>query len=98
MPLRSRVVGAGKGSEKPADRTLKVAPYGYCLIEGKLVVDPKEHAIVQMIERSWHKGMSHRAIAKQLNGLKLKPRRASSWSQTLVSSIIKRLSNQEKLP
>lgn len=92
-PLRSQVVDPKTKTKKPMDLSPKVAPYGYCLIDGKLVSDPKEQSIIQIIERHWRNGMSHRAITKKLNGQKFRPRRAKTWSQALVSSIIKRLQN-----
>jgi hypothetical protein len=81
---------------RPIDRSAKVAPYGRCLVNGKLVDDPKEQAVIQRIQRYRQLGMSHRSIARKLNSQKYKPRRAKTWSQTLVSSIIKRLSQPDQ--
>ena len=90
IQLRSQEVDEKKPRKKPVDRTKKVAPYGYCLVNGKLMVDPKEQSVIQRIDSYCREGLSHRAIARKLNRQKFKPRRADTWSQTLVSSILKR--------
>jgi hypothetical protein len=74
----------------PRKRSIKTAPYGYCLVNGKLFPDPKEQNILQLIISYWQQGLSHCAIAKLLNQKKIKPRKANEWSQPTIGFIIKR--------
>ena len=69
---------------------LRCAPYGNCLVNGKLVEDPREAAVIQLIMDWWQEGVSHCAIARRLNDQSIKPRRAAQWSQPTVGFIIKR--------
>jgi hypothetical protein len=71
-------------------RSIKTAPYGYCLVGGRLIEDPREMAIVQMMLAWWRGGQSLGAIARRLNSQKIKPRKASKWSQPTVGFIIQR--------
>lgn len=73
-----------------------VAPYGYCIIHGKLVEVPKEQQTVQLILRLRSKGKNLTAIAAHLNSHKVKPRTAKSWDHSIVRSIIKRHQATEK--
>jgi hypothetical protein len=61
-----------------------------------IVQDPKEQSAIRLIETYWQCGMGQRAIARKLNGQKIRPRRAKAWSQTLVASVIQRLSAIKK--
>lgn len=67
-----------------------VTPYGYCYLEGKLVMDTREHAIVLQIMNWWHAGKSVTAIAELLNQQKIRTRMDKKWSHSVVSAIIKR--------
>jgi hypothetical protein len=44
----------------------------------------------------WKNGMSFGAIARRLNSQKIKPRKASQWSQPTVGFIIQRQTGQLK--
>ena len=94
--LRSQVRDTKDGSSSRIDRSIKAAPYGQCLVNGRLIDDPREQAVIQWIMKYRQLGLSHRAIARKLNSRKFKPRRARYWSQTLVSSIIKRISQPNR--
>jgi hypothetical protein len=61
-------------------KSVKNAPYGYCLVGGLLVEDPREMAVVHEMLSWWKTGMSFGAIARRLNSQKIKPRKASQWS------------------
>jgi hypothetical protein len=67
-----------------------VAPYGYCVIHGKLVEVPKEQQTVHLILRLRSEGKSLTAIATHLNARKVKPRTAKKWDHSIVRSIIQR--------
>ncbi len=87
LRLHSNAQGNGLKGVKPASRN---APYGYCLVRGRLHEDPREMATVMDILKWWKQGMSHGAIARHLNSLKVPPRKAARWSQPTVGIIIKR--------
>ena len=76
--------------------SIRNALYGFCLVDGKLVSDPREMKVVQLILDWSQKGMSHGDIARKLNDKKLFPRKAKLWKQPLVSIIIKRHKEQNK--
>lgn len=82
--------------QRPKKMSRKTAPYGFCLINGQLVEDPKEMAIIQVIKDLWRSGMSQMAICRELNNRGLKPRIAGKWSQPTVRLIIERYKNIEK--
>jgi hypothetical protein len=69
-------------------------PYGFTYLDGKLVLDPKEHLIVRKIMSLWHRGMSMRAIALELTAKKITNRKGTKWHHGVISSIIK---HQKKL-
>lgn len=69
---------------------IRNAPYGYSLVKGRLFEDPKEMSVVQDILKWWRQGMSHCAIARRLNDQKVKPRKATNWSQPTIGFIIER--------
>ena len=74
----------------PSRISIRTAPYGYCVVEGRLVEDPKEASVVRLILEWWRQGMSHCAITRRLNDQRIKPRKAAKWSQPTVGFIIKR--------
>jgi len=80
----------------PRKRSIKTAPYGYCLVAGQLYPDPREQVVLQLIIKWWQEGFSHCAITKSLNKKNIKPRKAKEWSQPTVGFIIKR--HQENNP
>lgn len=75
---------------RPARMSIRTAPYGYCLVNGKREVDPKEASVVRLMMKWWEQGMSYCAIARRLNEQNIKPRKAAQWSQPTVGFIIQR--------
>lgn len=73
--------------------SVRSAPYGYCLVNGILVEDPREMAVVKLMVKWWTQGMSIGAIARKLNAQKVKPRKAATWSQPTVGFILQRQPN-----
>jgi hypothetical protein len=68
-------------------------PYGYALVGGRLVEDPKEQQIVRRILALWNSGKTFHAIAETLNRQKIRPRTARTWKYATIQKIIRR---QEK--
>jgi DNA invertase Pin-like site-specific DNA recombinase len=62
-------------------------PYGFCYLDGQLVVDNKEQQIIRRIVEMKANGMSFRAIAKALNDQKIPTRMAKSWKHEVVKQI-----------
>ena len=65
-------------------------PFGYCYLEGKLVVDPREYKVVLEMFRLWRSGLSLRAIARSLNDRKIPTRFGKSWKHEVIKHIIER--------
>ncbi len=83
------------GASASKTKSIKNAPYGYCLVGGRLLEDPREMAVVQKMLAWRRSGMSLGAIARQLNSQKIKPRKAAQWSQPTVGFIIQRQVTKE---
>jgi len=66
------------------------APYGYCVIHGRLIEVPKEQQTVRLIMQLRSNGKSLTAIAAHLNRHKVKPRKGKGWEYSIVRSIIQR--------
>ncbi len=95
VELRSHSNGQLTQNKKPKQKSIKTAPYGWCLVDGKLHKDPREQSVLKLILK-WAKfSESHCAIARKLNVQNLKPRHAQKWSQPTVGYIIKRHLEQE---
>lgn len=90
VPLRTHSNNQLQEQVYPRKKSIKTAPYGYCLVAGQLHPDPREQINLQLIIKWWQQGLSHCAIAKSLNKKKIKPRKAKEWSQPTVGFIIKR--------
>lgn len=67
-----------------------VAPYGHCIIRGKLVPHPKEQEVIKTILSLRAKGQTLMAIADELNNRKIKPRSAPKWDHSTIRSILNR--------
>jgi hypothetical protein len=65
-------------------------PYGYCVFDGQIVMDPNEYKVVQMIPAQWQSGRSFNAIAKWLNGQRIPSKLRKKWSDKAVASVIRR--------
>lgn len=87
-------------SKDKKSKTLSVrnAPYGYCLVNGVLVEDPREMSVVALMVKWWNQGMSYGAIARKLNSQKIKPRKAAVWSQPTVGFIVQRQPDTNRRP
>ena len=66
------------------------SPYGYVLINGSLVEDPKEQQVIQIIMRRWYSGESFKTIAQFLNSKGFVTKMYKSWSYFSVKTVIER--------
>ena len=74
------------------------APFGYVHLDGQLVVDPREMAVVHQITGMWKAGMGSGEIMRKLNSSKIKTRHGNSWRYKTIISVIKRECPGKKLP
>lgn len=65
-------------------------PYGYGWLNGELIKDPKEYAIVQIIQSQWKQGRSVGEIVRCLNENGYRSRLERNWGYGVVKGIIKR--------
>ena len=65
------------------------SPYGFKYERGRLVPHPQEFETLRFILKWSGEEMSFEDISKKLNGQKLRPRSASSWTRFTVRQIIK---------
>jgi site-specific DNA recombinase len=68
--------------------------FGAKAVDGELVADEGEQAVIDVIRRHHKSGKSLRAIAEYLNAQGYKPKRGKQWSHTSVKVIIDRLYNK----
>jgi DNA invertase Pin-like site-specific DNA recombinase len=65
--------------------------FGAKAVDGELVSDEGEQAVIDVIRRHHKSGKSLRAIAEYLNAQGYKPKRGNQWSHSSVKTIIDRL-------
>lgn len=63
-------------------------PYGYRLIEKKIVIEPNEALVVCQIFQDYLTGMGINAIAKKLNEQGILPSRGKEWGHNAVAYIL----------
>lgn len=68
---------------------LAYAPYGYDVIEGKLVLQPEQATIVKAMFDQTLAGIGTDAIAQELNAKKIPAKRGTHWTATTVRGILK---------
>ena len=71
-------------------------PYGYCYLDGKLVVDPHEYKNVLKMLDQFNKGTSYRAIAREFNSTKIRTRMGKIWTHEIIKRICDREINKTK--
>ncbi|WP_168196564.1 helix-turn-helix domain-containing protein [Bdellovibrio sp. ZAP7] len=80
---------------KGKKRTGARPPFGFCILEGELVRDPKEYPTLLLIFDLWSKGMSVTSIVNLLGEKGLRSRTGKEWSYRVVQSITKRIDAKE---
>jgi len=90
IPLKASSKAKPDAAERPQRAFYGAIPYGYSVLDGKLLVDPREIKIVRKILAQRQKGMSFNAIAKWLNSQKVPSKFNKSWSDKTVASIIRK--------
>jgi hypothetical protein len=90
LPLRSSKPGTASPLKNPEGMRGGTLPYGYTYLKGKVVPAPKEYKIVIKIYRLWKGNQTFRAIARQLDDLKIPTRTGRKWTHELIKKIIER--------
>ena len=65
-------------------------PYGFAVLYGELVKEPKEYLILIEIEAQWKRGQSPTSIADHLNKKQIKTRMGKKWRSQSIEFLIKR--------
>lgn len=64
--------------------------YGYCYLDGHLVVDNREQQIIHRIMEMNTNGVSYRGIAKSLNDQNVRTRRGKTWKHEVIKQILRK--------
>lgn len=94
VPLRANNKTSAKDPKKPARAFWGSIPYGYTVLDGKLVIDPKEIKIVRKITALHQKGVSFNTIAKTLTEQKVPSKTGRRWNDKTVARIIRRTKSE----
>ena len=90
ISLRAGVHSSSRQASETPKSYFGKSPYGYVVIRGSRVKDPKETEVVRRMLALWNSGSNFRAIAKALNALGIKTRSGGQWRHPTVSTIIRR--------
>lgn len=87
--IRTRLIDGRRRADAGNRKYASEPRYGRTLAEDgrSLVVEPVEHALVERVRQLRAEGLSFRAICRVLLDEGHRPRRASSWSPTVVRRI-----------
>lgn len=66
------------------------APYGFEVLDCRLIENQREIKVVQKIVGLWNSGRGPAAIARELNAAKFKTRKSKAWDHSVVTGIILR--------
>jgi DNA invertase Pin-like site-specific DNA recombinase len=90
VPLRTNRKTTKLVIKKPQRTFWGAIPYGLSVLDGQLVVDPREIKIVRKILALYTKGISFNAISKILNGENVPSKLGKKWSDKTVASVVRR--------
>ena len=90
VPLRTNKKSTEHNAKKPQRTFRGGIPYGYNILDGKVVTDPREIKIVRKILALHQKGMSFNAISILLTNQKIPSKLGKRWNDKTVASIIRK--------
>ena len=90
VPLRSNKKITASDTQRPQRTFQGGIPYGYSILDGKLVIDPREIKIVRKILALHQKGMSFNAISIFLSNQKIPSKLSKRWNDKTVASVIRK--------
>ncbi len=64
--------------------------FGFCNFEGRIVKDPREFPVLQVIHRHWSRGKTIHQINLELNKAKILSRTGKQWSWAALRNIVER--------
>ena len=89
VTLRAANKSTASDPKKPKRTFWGAIPYGYNILDGQVVVDPKEIKVVRKILELHRKGLKFNAIKRWLNDQKIPSKLSSKWNDKTVASIIR---------
>jgi site-specific DNA recombinase len=91
--IGERTSAALVAKRRRGEKTGGDLPFGYeSGPGGRLIENPREQAVIRLIEALRQRGYGYKAIAKALNESGHKTKRGKPWGQTNVQRIVRRLS------
>jgi len=90
ISIRARSHDQVRQSKGKRKRAVNSAPYGYAFSQSRLVQNPVEMDALALIYRLWTQDLGQTEIATRLNRMKIRPRRAESWTQPVILYLIRR--------
>jgi hypothetical protein len=94
MLLRPNKKVSGLDPKRPHRAFWGAIPYGRSLLDGQLVIDPKETKIVRKILALHRKGMSFNGIAKKLTKEMIPSKTGRNWNDKTIAAITRRTNNE----
>jgi hypothetical protein len=90
VTLRSNTKTNEPTSKKPKRSIWGTIPYGFQLLDGKLVIDPRETKVIRRILLLHQKSKSFNSIAKTLSQEKIPSKTGKKWNDKTIAAIIRR--------
>lgn len=73
-----------------------ITPFGYQVLEGMLVPNPKEYVVLKVILDAKNAGYGYQVIADRLNKIGTRPRKGRRWYSSTIRSICLRAAKATK--
>lgn len=86
----SRYARWRKGNQRTGARP----PYGFCILQGEVVPEPREYPTLLVIHRLWKRGAERMDILAELDERGLKSRTGNDWSYGVIRFIIERFESK----
>lgn len=93
VSLRSHSPVTADLSNRARKIRIGIPPFGFSWLRGRLVVDPNEIEVVQLVIELWRSGQTYAAITRRMNELGKVNRAGGKWDHSLVRSIVRRHKN-----
>lgn len=95
LELRSRRPQATHQRSLKSGKQSALPYYGFCYFEGKIVKDPREFPVLQMIHRYWSQGKTIHQINLELNRAKILSRTGKVWSWAAIQNLVIRFETKK---
>jgi len=88
--IGERTAAALGAKRARGEKTGGAVPFGYDLVAGKLAENPKEQAVIRLIDDLKGRGHGYKAIAKELNDRGYTTKQGAEWKQMTVKRVVNR--------